>query len=259
MRVLAVQYDIAWESRDANIAAVEAMVTAAAPPAGSLIILPEMGYTGFSMQPARVADSEARETENALCALARRHASWVLGGLVQRAEDGRGRNNALLAGPDGTALATYTKIHPFSHTGEHRRYVAGEEVVVAPAGPFQLAPFICYDLRFPEIFRTAVRRGADLMVVIANWPEARFAHWEVLLRARAIENQAWVIGVNRCGADPRFTYPGVSLIIAPDGATVARAGDGAEVLAADIAIEPLRQWREAFPVLRDLRERWTRG
>ncbi len=258
MKIHALQYDITWEDREATRATVERLLERARPAAGDLIVLPEMGFTGFSMDPARVADGEARETESLLAALARRHGAWVLGGIVTRAADGRGRNEAALASPDGAPAARYTKIHPFSPTGEHRRYEAGGEVVVAPCGAFGLAPFICYDLRFPEIFRTAARRGATLLAVLANWPEARHAHWRVLLQARAIENQAWVVGVNRCGSDPKFVYAGGTAIVDPFGTVVAEAGDGEAVVTAAADPESVAGLRARFPVLDDLRPEWTR-
>jgi len=118
---------------------------------------------------------------------------------------------------------------------------------------FLLSPFICYDLRFPEIFRTAASAGAVVFTVIASWPEARKEHWRTLLRARAIENQAFVIGVNRAGTDPSFRYPGCSAVIDPWGNTVVELDDQEGIASADIRIEDAVEWREKFPALRDRR------
>ncbi|MGH8021112.1 MAG: nitrilase-related carbon-nitrogen hydrolase [Opitutaceae bacterium] len=257
MEVVALQYDIAWENRPENAAIIHRMLTEASPGPGALIVLPEMGLTGFSMAPDKVADGPARETERILRTLARAHRAHVLGGLVTRAPDGRGRNEALLAGPTGEVVARYSKIHPFSPAGEHRRYEAGKEVVVAACGAFQLAPFVCYDLRFPEIFRTAARRGATLIAVIANWPETRHAHWRTLLQARAIENQCWVVGVNRCGRDPKFNYPGGSLVIDPFGTVVAAAGEGEHALRASLDPAAVARFRKDLPALADLKPERT--
>lgn len=259
MNLAGVQYDIAWEDRAANVATVRRLLGPAAVAPGSLIVLPEMGLTGFSMDVARVADTGARESESALVALARDTRSWVVGGVVTRAPDGRGRNEALVAAPDGTVAGRYAKMHPFTFTGEERHYAPGDEPVVLPCGPYQLAPFVCYDLRFPEIFRTAARRGATLFVVIACWLETRHAHWRPLLQARAIENQAWVVGVNRCGRDPKFNYPGGSAVFAPDGRAVAELGAAEGVLRASLDAAAVPATRDPFPVLRDLRPDWTRG
>ena len=110
---------------------------------------------------------------------------------------------------------------------------------------------VCYDLRFPEVAREAVALGAEMLVCIASWPIARVDHWVTLLRARAIENQAWVVGVNRCGKDPQFTYPGRSMVVDPQGVVVADAADREGVLSVDCDAEVVRGWREVFPALRD--------
>lgn len=259
MNVVGLQYDIAWEDRAANVATARRLLASAPPEPGSLIVLPEMGLTGFSMDVARVADTEAGESEEALRTLARDHGSWVVGGLVSRVRDGRGQNEALIAAPDGSVAGRYAKMHPFSFTGEDKHYAGGPEPLVVACGDFQLAPFVCYDLRFPEVFRTAARRGATLFVVIACWLDVRHAHWRPLLQARAIENQAWVVGVNRCGRDPKFNYPGGSVVFAPDGRAVAEAGEAACALAATLDARLVSAVRDPFPVLRDLRPDWSRG
>lgn len=259
MNVTGLQFDITWEDRAANIATARRLVARAGVARGSLIVLPEMGLTGFSMHVDRVADTPARESESALRALASDTGSWVVGGLVSRAPDGRGLNEALVAAPDGAVAGRYAKMHPFTFTGEEKHYAPGPEPLVVPCGAFQLAPFVCYDLRFPEVFRTAARRGATLFVVIACWLEARHVHWRPLLQARAIENQAWVIGVNRCGRDPKYNYPGGSVVFAPDGRAVAELGATEGVLRATLDPAAVATVREPFPVLRDLRADWTRG
>jgi predicted amidohydrolase len=120
-------------------------------------------------------------------------------------------------------------------------------------GPFTAAPFVCYDLRFPEHFRTAVKRGADLFIVIASWPVKRYHHWLTLLQARAIENLAFVIGVNRTGNDPNFIHNGRSVVVSPHGHIIADAGETEQVLRARLEAEVVQQWRRDFPALRDMR------
>jgi predicted amidohydrolase len=114
------------------------------------------------------------------------------------------------------------------------------------------APFICYDLRFPEVFRAAARRGAEIFLVIANWPDRREQHWVTLLQARAIENLAYVVGVNRSGRDPEHVYPGRSMIIDPHGKILADAGGGEAVISAEIDPAEVRNWRRDFPALADM-------
>jgi omega-amidase len=251
--VASCQLDIAWEDKPANHARVEALVAADPLPRGSLLALPEMFATGFSMDVARIEEGTARASERFLAQLASRHGLHVLGGVVNRGADGRGRNEAVLFGPDGSALARYCKLHPFSYAGESRHYSAGEGAITVECAGAVVAPFICYDLRFPEAFRAAVGRGAQLFVVIANWPAARESHWLTLLRARAIENQAYVVGANRCGRDPNATYSGRSLIVDPRGETLADGGVHEGIVRAEIDLATLVDYRRTFPALADMR------
>jgi predicted amidohydrolase len=144
-------------------------------------------------------------------------------------------------------------MYPFTLAGEKKYYEAGTELTTFRCHDFTACAFICYDVRFPEIFRVAVRQNADLMIVIANWPQPREPHWLALLRARAIENQCYVAGVNRAGDDPHIHYGGRSIIFDPRGETVAEAGPGAQVLLAEIELQPLVDYRREFPALADMR------
>ena len=251
MHVAGVQLDIAWENKRANHDRVRTLV--AGVPKGALIVLPEMFSTGFSMNVPGIAEGEARETETFLASLAREREAYVLGGVVTARTDGKGLNQALVLDPQGKELVRYTKIHPFSFAGETNHYAQGTGVLLFPLGGFTVAPFVCYDLRFPEIFRNAVRRGAQLFTVIANWPAPREAHWVALLKARAIENQAYVVGVNRCGKDPKLAYSGRSLIVDPKGEVLADAGNSEGVIAADLDVAPLLEYRKTFPALDDMK------
>lgn len=253
MHLALVQPDTAWEDREANFRRVDALLARRPPPAGALVVLPEMFAVGFSMNVAAIHEGEARPTERFLADLARRYDACVVGGLVTRGADGRGRNEALAVGPDGAVLARYAKIHPFSYAGETDHYTSGEEVVTFTWQGMVVAPFICYDLRFPEIYRIAAARGAECLVTIANWPSPRVAHWTALLTARAIENQAFVVGVNRCGDDPTLTYPGRSTVVDPRGRTIADLEDAEDVLEAEIDRSELVRYRQEYPFLKDLR------
>lgn len=256
MHVAGVQLDIVWEDKNANHGKVRALVAAAELPKGSLVCLPEMFATGFSMNVAEVTQSAARETETFLASLAREYGVFVCGGVVVRNPDGHGLNQSVTFGPDGGLAARYSKIHPFSYGGETEQYSAGTEVVTFRFGEAVAAPFVCYDLRFPEIFRHAVTKGAQLYLVIANWPEPRQAHWLALLKARAIENQAFVIGVNRCGRDPKHAYSGRSQILDPRGNLLADAGTAEGVFGAELDLESLIRYRKEFPALQDMKPGW---
>ena len=167
----------------------------------------------------------------------------MVAGVVTRNADGRGRNEAVVIDPTGHEVARYCKRQPFTLGGESRAYVAGNETVVLPIGPFMAAPTICYDLRFPETYRRAMQRGAQLILAIASWPVARVSHWRALLVARAIENQAYVVGVNRIGRDPKLEHNGQSLIVDPGGRILADAEDGERVIRAELELEPLLAYR----------------
>ena len=150
-------------------------------------------------------------------------------------------------------LVRYSKIHPFSYGGETEQYAAGKDVLTYRLGEFLVAPFVCYDLRFPEVFRHAVKKGAQLYTVIANWPEPREAHWLALLKARAIENQAFVLGVNRCGRDPKLAYSGRGQIVDPRGQVLADGGGSEGVFGAEIDLGSLLSYRKDFPALQDMK------
>jgi predicted amidohydrolase len=256
MRVAGVQLDISWEDKAANFARVRDLVRAAALPRGTLVVLPEMFATGFSMNVDGIAEAGDGPTERFLASLADEFGVLACGGVVTRAADGRGLNQSVTVAPGGGMLARYTKIHPFSYGGEPLRYAAGGEVLTYQIGEVSVAPFVCYDLRFPEIFRNAVKRGAQLMTVIANWPEPREAHWLALLKARAIENQAYVLGVNRCGRDPKLAYSGRGQVVDPRGNILADGGNGEGVFGAELDLDSLAAYRKEFPALQDMRSGW---
>ena len=228
--------------------------------AGALVILPEMFATGFSMDVEKTGGREAAETEGFLRELASRYDCTVAAGVVSGVAGdvvggagGRFFNEALVVSASGEELARYRKMHLFTPAGEDEHYCPGDAPVVFDCAGFRAAPFICYDLRFPEVFRRAAGRHADLFLVIANWPAERLDHWETLLRARAIENQAYVVGVNRTGRDPRNDYPGRSMIVAPGGEVLAQAGPEECVLSVDLDPAVVERARREFPALRDMR------
>jgi len=256
MKAFAVQLAIAWEDRDANFAAVERAVEQAAPQPGDLVALPEMFATGFSMDVARVAENADGPTRRFCSRVAGDRQVYLVAGLSATGGGGRGRNLAVVHGPDGRLIASYAKLHPFSHAGETDFYEPGNSLVTAALGPWLACPLVCYDLRFPEPFRIAARCGAELFVVIANWPAERAEHWRALLIARAIENQACVIGVNRIGSDPKHAYAGGSMIVDPQGRILAEADAHAPFIQADLDLPALRAWREAFGALADIRDEY---
>jgi len=254
MRVFAIQTDTAWENKDASFALAQEAIAQASPPGGSLVVLPETFATGFSMNVKAIAEGPDGPTCRFLAETARSGGIFIVAGLAGPAPGGRGRNLAVVHNPDGQLIATYAKLHPFSYAGETDFYEPGEAIVTAQVGEFLACPLICYDLRFPEPFRLAARRGVQLFIVIANWPAPRADHWRALLIARAIENQACVIGVNRMGSDPNHAYAGGSLIVDHQGLVLAEADATTASVSADLDLPALQSWRQTFPALNDIRQ-----
>jgi predicted amidohydrolase len=251
MKIAAVQHDIVFEDAAATRAHVTPMIAEAAGAHARVIVLSEMFATGFSMRPERIAEDEGGPSEQFLVDQARQHQAWLIASLAQRGTDGRYRNNAVVAGPDGN-VSRYSKIHPFSYAGEHEHYAAGTEHLTVDIDGLRATVFVCYDLRFADEFWERAA-DTDLYVVPANWPQARRDHWRTLLRARAIENQAYVVGVNRVGAAIDLVHLGDSAIIDPLGRTLAEASVGEAVLTAEVTAERVAAVRAEFPFLPDRR------
>jgi len=252
MKVAAIQHDVVWEDRDATLGRLEPQIGAAAGTGARLVVLTEMFPTGFSTEPERVAEPEGGPTSEFLRAEAAGLNVWICGSVPTRpAGGGRPVNRLLLAGPRGE-LRHYDKIHPFSYSGEHEHYAAGTERVTFDVEGVRVTPFVCYDLRFADEF-WAMAPGTDCYVVVANWPSSRRAHWQALLVARAIENQAYVVGVNRVGEGGGLHYSGDSRIVDPSGEILAAGAGGETILLADVDPVVVAETRKRFPFLADRR------
>ena len=253
MRVALLQMDLAWEDWQANHARAAKLLKRAADSGADLALLPEMFATGFSMDGARIAQPPGGPTERWLQGMARGLGLHLIAGLAETGfPGGLPVNNALLVTPDGD-VARYTKLHPFSFSGEDEHYAPGTKVVTWEVAGVRVTPQVCYDLRFPEPFRLAAD-ATDAFVVIANWPERRRAHWQTLLRARAIENLCYVLGVNRVGEDGNgVSHLGDSAGISPWGETLVSAAGAETVLLVDVDPKEVAEARAKFPALRDRR------
>ena len=253
MNVVLVQLDIVWEDKPANHEKVRSLLSTATVARDSLIILPEMFDTGFSMNAEATAQTESLESETFLKQLAKEFESAVLGGVIGSTNEGSPCNQAVAFSPSGEELVRYQKMQPFTPLGEDAVYQAGDHHKMFEWQGVKISPFICYDLRFPEIFRQAARDGAEFLPVIASWPAARSEHWVRLLQARAIENQAFVVGVNRCGVDPKLRFDGRSVVFDPLGQPLFEADENEQVVASPIDADQVRSWRHEFPALQDMR------
>lgn len=259
MRVAGLQYDIVWEDRAANFGRLDSWIARAAGAGARLLALPEMFAVGFSMATERIAEPWDGPTVEFLRRQAARHGLWLAGSLPElprgatSAADFKPANTLVVAGPGGE-LHRYAKIHPFSHAGEDLHYQAGERHVTLEIEGLRLTLFVCYDLRFADEFWDCAE-GTDAYLVVANWPETRRHHWQSLLVARAIENQAWVVGINRVGQGGSLRYAGDSRIVDPRGEVVAEAARQEALLVADLDPQAVADVRRELPFLRDRRQR----
>lgn len=250
MRIALVQMDLAWEDVAENHRRASKHLETAAARGARLALLPEMFPTGFSMDADRVAQPRGGPSESFLRDRAATLGLWIIGSVAERSDAGP-QNVALVVSPSGS-VTRYAKIHPFSYSGEHLRYSGGDRVVTVTIDGIRVTPFVCYDLRFPEPFRLAASE-TDAFALVANWPDARREHWRTLLRARAIENLAYVVAVNRVGEGGKLRYAGDSAAISPWGEVLVEAGPEEEVLICDADASVVHAARERFPFLDDRR------
>lgn len=217
-------------------------------PSTDLLILPEMFASGFSMQPELF--SKLFSVSDFLQNFAKQRQQNIIAGVVEE-RDGYFENNALALQKNGEILGRYTKQRCFTYAGEGQVYQSGQHSAMVDIGGIKAALFICYDLRFPELFR-AVAQQVEVMVVIANWPQSRQTHWQALLIARAIENQCFIIGANRTGEDGNdLHYVGGSMVVDPNGEVLLQMEDElfAEI---EIDTEKVTQQRQRFAFLQDI-------
>lgn len=253
LKISALQLNLIWHNAESNRSHIESFLEATQAK-GDLIVLPEMFTTGFSMDPSGIAERRNGPTLAWMQKMAQKHEASLLGSVII-ADGERYHNRALLVDKDGLQ-AEYDKRHGFSLAGEDEVFTAGNKMVVANVAGWKVCLQICYDLRFPAFVRNKVDpEGSytyDLLVYVANWPATRVHHWESLLQARAIENQAYVVGVNRVGEDGNgLHYSGSSMIIDPMGDIKAKASGGEAILESDLDADNLAKIRTKFPFLKD--------
>ncbi|HET8614084.1 MAG TPA: nitrilase-related carbon-nitrogen hydrolase [Actinomycetales bacterium] len=252
MRVAVVQSDIVWEDPQSNYVALRPWLSAAAAADARLVVLPEMFATGFSMRTERTAERAGGPTTAFLRDSARQHGFWLAGSVALRSdEDGRPRNSLLLAGPEGE-LHRYDKIHASAFGGEQDHFGCGRTFTTVDVEGVRVTLFVCYDLRFADEF-WATAESTDCYLVVASWPTTRLAHWTTLLTARAIENQAYVVGSNRVGVGGGDDFSGGSMVVGPWGEILATAHGGPTMLLADVDPQQVRELRQRLPVLAERR------
>lgn len=250
MNVVLLQMDIVWASPTSNILRAEQMMDSV--PGADLYVLPEMWATGFVTQPEGIAEQE--DTALSLSwmrqiAVSRQCA--LCGSLAVKTSDGTYRNRHYFVTPEGVVF--YDKHHLFAHGHENEHFVAGNRQVVVSWQGFRLLLLTCYDLRFPVWSRWGRSGEYDAILLVANWPSSRQIAWDVLVRARAIENQSYIVAVNRVGSDAAdISYQGGSMVVDPAGRTLAEAKENAEqAVTAVLDMEKLLKMRSHFRVLAD--------
>lgn len=251
MKLALYQMHTAWEDKGTNYLKLENRLKGLQKRGIELLLLPEMSFTGFSMNTELTKESHS-ETVNRMMNYARQYQLAIGFGWVKDCGE-RSENHYCVVNKEGKILAEYAKIHPFSFAGEDMKFQGGENISHFELAGISFAPFICYDLRFPEIFQIASKQ-AHVILVPANWPEKRSEHWKCLLRARAIENQVYIIGVNCVGEIGGIAYSGDSCVIDPNGEMLLELPRQEGVLEYELA-DDVELFRKAFPVKQDRKER----
>jgi predicted amidohydrolase len=254
LRVALGEYDTGWHDPEVSLRRAHDVIAAAARLHARVVVLPEMCTTGYTMEGTRWAEplSPDQGASGSLAAAAREFRLWVLAGLaVRETAPARLVNAAVLFDPAGSVAAIYRKQRLFTYAGEHEVYAPGDTPVVVTIEGVRVGLFICFDLRFPELFR-AVAPDIDAVLLVANWPERRRPHWDVLTRARAIENQCYVVAVNRSGVGDGVEYDGGSVAYDPWGEPVGIGGGGNASRVVDIDPARVKLVRARYPFLREL-------
>lgn len=247
MKITLIQTDIAWADPKTNVRACEKAITSV--PGSELYVLPEMWSTGFATQPEGVAESDDGDSLKWMKDIAARMDAAIAGSIaVKSSADGSYRNRFYFVKPDGQ-VSWYDKHHLFTYGGEHLRYTAGDSRVVVEFRGVRFLLLVCYDLRFPVWARS--HEDYDAILCVASWPTVRLEAWRALLKARAIENQCYVAGVNRTGDDPSCSYSGGTALIDPYGRVQECPDYENTTLTSEIDMALLEEFRGKFPVLKD--------
>ncbi len=255
MKIAAIQTNIIWQDQFANLENFQNKISIVKDDV-DLILFPEACSTGFTMNSVRFEEDRFGATESFFIQSAKRKNCHVGGGWIEKNPDGLPFNTFSIASPKGKITGRYRKIHPFSFSGEDEKFTSGKELVKIEIQGFRIFLYICYDLRFPEIFRK-VAGQTDLYIVIANWPKDRIDAWDTLLKARAIENLSFVAGVNRvgnAGAKNFISHNGHSSLYNPSGKNLFEFCEDERILYGEISLDDLKSFREKFPFLNDRRK-----
>lgn len=258
-KVALIQLDVSETASSADRhRRVAELVQSAAGAQVQFVLLPELWPGGaFNTEYMRSGDVDFATFADSMSTIARVNQVWLHAGSdVELSADGHRYNTSIIFNPEGDEVARYRKLHLWGGAdGEAAVLSAGDGPLVVDSPLGRTGITTCYELRFPELYRAQVANGAQTYLVVAGWPDARIEHWRTLLQARAIENQAWVLGVNCVGQHCGVTMGGFSAVVSPQGHVVAQAqGTTEEILLADVDVAAVTQWREKFRWLSDRRQ-----
>lgn len=251
MKISLFQFSPVWENKNHNMQKILSSLKKKSE-FGDILVFPEMTLTGFSMNASLLAEKMCDYTIAFFSAIASKYKADVFAGFIEK--DRTDYYNTLFhIDSKGNLKAKYRKIHPFSYSKENKFYKAGDQVVITKVKGWKIGLSICYDLRFPELFRFYAKEKVDLILNIANWPDSRIEHWRALLKARAIENQCYVAAVNRVGKDLKLNYNGYSSVFDPLGKEIVSRKNIEIILTADLDKKFLEEIRRELPFLNDIR------
>ena len=251
MRVGLVQYAPVWEDKQASKDKIQILCRAHKNKL-DLLLFPELTLTGFTMRSRKYAEALPGESSEWFAQLASFLASGIIFGIIEL-HQGAYYNTLVHIDKKGEIVSAYRKIHPFSYTGENRFYASGISPAITEIDGYKFGLTVCYDLRFPELFRYYGKERCHGILNIANWPVQRIAHWNTLLQARAIENICYILAVNRVGKDKTNTYNGASSVYSPFGERICYRENEAGILTCAIDLSRVDVMRNEFPFLDDIK------
>lgn len=249
IKAASVQFNITLGEIEPNLEHVRASLAKLATEGVQLAVLPEMWATGFAYKDLNRLAARTDEIVEEIAALSAKYSMVIIGSLPEPHED-KVYNTAYIL-DNGELRGKYRKIHLFSLMQEDRSFDSGSSYLIADTSAGRIGVFICYDLRFPELARRLAVEGADILVVPGEWPKPRQEHWRTLLRARAIENQLFVVAANCCGVVGKLDFFGMSMIIDPKGELLAEAGYDPQNITAVIDFDDMNSWRQQIPCFKD--------
>jgi omega-amidase len=254
MKIACVQMNIAFGEPEKNFAAVENYLAEAVKAKADVIVFPEMWNTGYALnQLDHLADENGTRTKGLLAEFAKKNQVNIVGGSVATKKGDKYFNTMFVADRTGKIIADYDKAHLFKLMDEHLFVNAGKKVNLFELDGVICGGIICYHLRFPEWTRVHTLNGAKIMFIPAEWPKQRVDHWQLLLQARAIENQCYIVAVNRVGADPNNEFNGLSMVIAPWGEILISNQTAEGIFYAELDLEEVNRVRKTIPVFQDRR------